>query len=87
MDRTIFTRGALRQYFGWQAENPKIAGKINDLIEDIYRNGLLKGIGKPEPLKHRKGCSRRIDEENRLIYTGDEDQNLLIISCKGHYED
>jgi toxin YoeB len=87
MDDTIFTRDALRQYFAWQTDNSKISRKINTLIEDIYRNGFLKGIGKPEPLKHQKGCSRHIDEENRLIYTGDEHQNLVIISCKGHYED
>jgi toxin YoeB len=46
---------------------------------------LLKGIGKPEPLKHMKAYSRHIDEANRLIYTGDENQKLLIMSCKGHY--
>ena len=63
---------------------PKIK-KINDLISDIQRNGLITGIGNPEPLKHIKGYSRRIDEANRLIYTSDENQNLRIISCKGHY--
>ena len=26
------------------------------------------------------------DDENRLIYTADEKQNLCIISCKGHYK-
>jgi toxin YoeB len=34
-----------------------------------------------------KGYSRHIDDNNRLIYAGDEKQNLEIISCKGHYED
>ena len=24
---------------------------------------------------------------NRLVYTGDSEQNLVIVSCKGHYED
>jgi Txe/YoeB family toxin of Txe-Axe toxin-antitoxin module len=31
---------------------------MNDLIFDIQRNGLLKGIGKPEPLKYVKAYSR-----------------------------
>ncbi|MCL2175881.1 MAG: hypothetical protein FWB73_07535 [Treponema sp.] len=26
-----------------------------------------------------------MDELNRLIYSGDENQNLRILSCKGHY--
>ena len=65
----------------------KMLKKINALIKDIERNGLSEGIGKPEPLKYRKARSRRIDHENRLVYNFDAQQNLLIISCKGHYED
>lgn len=65
----------------------KTLKKINALIKDIERNGLSEGIGKPEPLKYRKAWSRRIDQENRLVYNFDAQQNLLIISCKGHYED
>ena len=47
----------------------------------------MQGIGKPEPLKHRPGYSRRIDEQNRLIYDIDELQNIKIIRCREHYED
>lgn len=47
----------------------------------------MKGIGKPEPLRHRSGYSRRIDAANRLVYEIDELQNIRIISCKGHYDD
>jgi toxin YoeB len=45
----------------------------------------MKGAGKPEALKHIKAYSRRIDDANRLVYSADENQNLRIISCKGHY--
>ena len=31
--------------------------------------------------------SRRIDEQNRLIYDIDELQNIKIIRCREHYED
>jgi toxin YoeB len=85
--KTIFEDRALDECGEWLVTNPKIAKRIFALIKDIRRNGFLKGIGKPESLKHKKAFSRRIDEENRLIYSGDENQNLLIISCKGHYED
>ena len=68
-------------------DGQKTVKKINALIKDIESNGLSTGIGKPEPLKYRKAWSRRIDIEHRLIYNQDENGNLLIISCKGHYED
>lgn len=74
-------------YLYWQAQDKKTLKKINELIKDIERNGLLQGIGKPEPLKYRKAYSRRIDQANRLIYDVDTQGNLWIISCKGHYEE
>jgi len=85
MPDLIFSPQAYNEYLSWLTEDKKIFKKINDLIKDIQRNGFSKGIGKPEPLKHIKGYSRRIDDANRLIYSGDEKQNLRILSCKGHY--
>ena len=74
------------EYQYWISQDKKIFKKINELIKDIERNGILNGIGKPEALKHRKGYSRRIDEKNRLIYEIINGQ-LYILNCKGHYED
>ena len=54
----VFTPTAWEQYTEWQREDKKMVKRINELIKDIDRNGLLTGIGKPEPLKHRKAdCS------------------------------
>ena len=50
----IFADDAWQDYVDWQMKDKIIAKKINDLIKDINRNGLNQGIGKPEPLKHRK---------------------------------
>jgi toxin YoeB len=86
MGDVIFSPIALKDYMEWQTEDRKTLNKINELIKDILRNGLIKGIGKPEPLKHIKAYSRHIDDANRLIYSYDEKQNLRIISCKGHYK-
>ena len=83
----IWSDLAWDEYLQWQMLDKKTLKKINALIKDIERNGLSEGIGKPEPLKYRKARSRRIDHENRLVYNSDAQQNLLIISCKGHYED
>ena len=86
MNNVLFNIDAFNEYMEWQNEDRKTLRKINDLIIDIQRNGLLKGIGKPEVLKHLKAYSRRIDDSNRLIYSVDDKQNLRIISCKGHYK-
>ena len=83
----VFTSTAWQQYTEWQIEDRKMVRRINDLIKDIDRNGLLRGIGKPEPLKYRKMCSRRITDEHRLTYNFDENRNLIIYSCKYHYEE
>ncbi len=84
-----FAPRAWYEYTGWQLEDKKTLKRINSLIKDIMRNGNA-GIGKPEPLKGTNGYwSRRIDEENRLVYklTGEgEDQKLLIAQCSSHYE-
>ena len=85
--RVTFTETALKQYMDWQSEDKKTLKRVNSLIKDIQRNGFLSGIGKPEALKDRKEFSREIDAANRLVYTGDRDRNLVVISCKGHYED
>lgn len=74
-------------YLYWQQHDKKMLNKINELVKDIERNGISKGIGKPESLRYRKAWSKRIDYENRLIYNIDEHGNLWIISCKGHYND
>ena len=83
----IWSDRAWDEYLYWQLLDKKILKKINELVKDIERNGLTEGIGKPEPLKYRKAWSRRIDHENRLVYNIDNLGNLLIISCKGHYEE
>jgi len=57
-----------------------------DLIKDIQREPF-SGIGKPEPLKYElQGYwSRRITDEHRLVYKVEEDL-LIILSCKYHYD-
>ena len=62
----VFTDNGWKDYIYWQTEDKKTLKKINQLIEDIYRNGN-EGIGKPEPLTgNLMGYwSRRIND-NRI---------------------
>lgn len=87
MNEITFYGHGWDDYLYWQNQDKKTLRKINALIENIKRNGAMKGIGKPEPLKYRPGFSRRIDDANRLVYNIDELQNIQIISCRGHYEE
>ena len=85
--RIIFSEEAFEQYRYWLTQDRKTLSRINSLIQDIVRNGN-KGIGKPELLKgdFQGFYSRRIDEKNRLIYRLEQDC-VIIISCKSHYND
>jgi toxin YoeB len=88
--KITFSETAWAEYVGWQSEDKKALKKINNLIKDIQRNGLVSGIGQPELLKYVGAYSRRIDEKNRLVYRSGESESdvavVEIISCKGHYE-
>lgn len=68
-----------------QPEAQKYMQKIAMLIDDIQKSPF-KGLGKPEPLKHKyEGCwSRRINIQDRLIYRV-ENKEIQIISILGHY--
>ena len=46
----------------------------------------FEGIGKPEPLKENLAgfWSRRINDNNRLVYAVNDDY-LTIIACRYHY--
>ena len=65
----IWADKAWEDYLYWQAHDKKMLKRINQLIQDIDRNGHT-GIVKPEPLKHElQGFwSRRIDDVHRLVY-------------------
>jgi toxin YoeB len=84
--KLTFTDAAWEDYLWFQRYQPRLLKRINELIKDARRNPF-KGIGKPEPLKRDlRGCwSRRITDEHRLVYKIEQD-SLLIISCRYHYE-
>lgn len=88
MAEKIWSDQAWDDYLYWQLNDKKILKKINELIKDIERNGVLVGIGKPEALKGnlRGEYSRRINEEDRLIYHI-VDGKIYISQCKGHYDE
>ena len=85
--RKLWTDQAWTDYLYWQEQDKKTLKRVNLLIQDIERNGY-EGIGKPEPLHGDLSgwWSRRIDEQNRIVYR--MIINAVEISqCRGHYHD
>ena len=76
---------AWEDYVYWQSQDKKTLKRINNLIKAIERDHYA-GIGKPEPLKHDLAgwWSRRIDDDNRIVYRILENR-LEIMQYGSHY--
>lgn len=87
MNKITFSEQAWEDYLYWQSQDKKTLRRINQLLQDISRNGYT-GMGKPEALKHDLSgyWSRRIDDVNRLVYRISGDV-IEVIQCRGHYND
>ena len=85
--KKIWSDIAWDDYLYWQMKDRKLLRRINDLIKDTEREPF-SGVGKPEPLRGELSgfWSRRIDDQNRLVYRV-KNGILEIVSCRGHYED
>ncbi|MGZ8256298.1 MAG: Txe/YoeB family addiction module toxin [Gallionella sp.] len=81
-----FIPDAWSAYLYWQGQDKKTLKRINMLINEAARNPF-EGIGKPEALRGDLSgyWSRRIDDVNRLVYRV-SDSELVILSCRHHYE-
>ena len=80
-----WTEDAWDDYLHWQQTDKQLLKRINLLIKDVQREPFI-GIGKPEPLKFGLTgyWSRRINDEQRLVYGVDE-TGLIILQCRYHY--
>ena len=85
--RLEFKEQAFEDLQYWVQSNPKVAKRLLRLIEETKRDPF-GGAGKPEPLKGELSgcCSKRIDQEHRLIYRVDG-QRLIVAQARGHYDD
>ncbi|MEB3702357.1 Txe/YoeB family addiction module toxin [Candidatus Bealeia paramacronuclearis] len=79
-----------------KVKNSKLKELWDDALESIECGNLLKGTGQPEILKNTSNISgtivsRRINKEDRLVYSVESDpQNpdkvkVTILSIEGHY--
>ena len=80
-----FSERGFEDYMYWQTQDKKTLRRINNLLQDIDRNGY-NCIGKPEALKGELTgwWSVRINEKNRLIFKI-ENEVVEISQCRSHY--
>ena len=83
--KLIFHETAWEDYLYWQATDPKLLRRLNELIREASRTPF-SGTGKPEPLRGPLSgwWSRRITKEHRLVYRASE-EGLHIAQCRYHY--
>ena len=83
--RLIFAEQAWQDYLHWQTTDKVLLKRINALIKETSRTPY-SGTGKPEALKHALAgyCSRRINDEHRMVYKIDGDA-LLLAQLRYHY--
>lgn len=83
----VWSDDAWQDYVYWQNQDRKTLRRINLLIKDIDRNGY-EGVGKPEPLRGNLSgwWSRRIDNDNRIVYRIRKGR-MEIAQCGSHYRD
>lgn len=82
-----WTPQAWEDYLFWQATDKRTLRRINELLRDALRQPF-PGLGKPEPLRFElTGCwSRRINQEDRLVYRLDgQGTTLIVLQCRYHY--
>lgn len=82
-----WTPQAWEDYLFWQATDKRTLRRINELLRDALRQPFA-GLGKPEPLRFElAGCwSRRINQEDRLVYRLDaQGTTLFVLQCRYHY--
>jgi toxin YoeB len=80
-----FDSAAFEDLEWWVRVDRKKALRLIRLILET-QDDPFGGIGKPEPLKHElAGCwSKRIDDENRLVYQV-TDERIRVLACRYHY--
>jgi len=85
--KIVWTAEGLKDYEYWQSSNPKIATRVDRLLEAIQEDPM-RGIGKPKPLHGDLSgyWSRKVNSEHRILYLI-YDNVVEIFHCRGHYDD
>ena len=88
MRSLIFEGKAWLTYEQLIEKDKKLHKALCKILKEMLRVDPSKGLGKPEPLKHKLSglWSKRISQKDRLIYKFD-DVYIYIFAMGGHYAD
>lgn len=65
------------------SDKPKDAIRLIRIMGEVL-NSPFHGLGKPKPLKHEEGWSRRVTHMDRLQYSVEAD-GIYFFKTLGHY--
>ena len=87
MRSLVFEGNTWAIYEELRLKDKKLHKVLCRLIKEMLRDNPCIGTGKPEPLKHNLSglWSRRISQQDRVIYKYDKD-NIYIFAIGGHYD-
>ena len=77
-----FSEAAWEDYLFWQSGDKVVLKRINSLLKDILRSPF-EGIGKPEPLRHRRVSGRAASTMGIDWYT--RYGMTLVARCRYRY--
>lgn len=76
----------IRELQALRKTRPALYNKVLRIIRNLVQDDSLN-FSKGEKLKYLPNCySCRIDKKNHLIYEKSDDL-IILLSCRGHYED
>ena len=86
MRNILLEKNSIEDFEYWAKNDKKILKKIAEMFVAISKDPF-EGIGKPELLKGDLSgyWSRRINAEHRIVYTVDNEK-IIVIACKSHYD-
>lgn len=82
-----FSKNAMDDLLFWKRADRRMANKVKELLLEIAATPY-HGKGKPEQLVGNLSgyWSRRINLKDRIVYSVDEEQQLVFIrALRGHY--
>jgi toxin YoeB len=81
----LFSPMAWEEFLDWHGEI-SVYRRLTVMIDECRRTPF-EGQGKPKRLQGGdKLMARRLTDKHRLVY-GVSLENILIIRCRGHYDD
>ncbi len=86
MRSLVFEGNTWVAYEELRQKDKKLHRTLCRVLKEMLRDDPSIGTGKPEPLKHKLSglWSRRISQNDRLIYKYDNDY-IYIFALGGHY--